>query len=105
MNKEKWINEVLQSVKEIRPVSSNPYMATRIEAKLKQPSPLNKLSLQWVYASAAIMLLLLVMNISVWRNKTQRQPASSGVQQLIQEYGWNSGNDLYSVSLSNRQHE
>ena len=105
MKKEKWIEEILQSAKEIQPVSSDPYMATRIEAKLQQPGLVNRLPLRWAYALVTTMLLLFVMNISIWRNKTQRQPASSGVQELIQEYGWSSGKDLYSVNFSNRQHE
>ena len=103
MNKEKWIEEILQTAKDIKPVAPNPYMATRIEAKLQQAEPINKLPLRWVYISAAAMLLLLLINVAVWRNTSSTQQTSS-VQQLIQEYGWNS-NDLYSVNLSNRQHE
>jgi hypothetical protein len=103
MKKEKWIEEILQSAKEIKPVASNPYMATRIEAKLQQASPINKLPLRWVYASAAAMLVLLAMNITMWSSKSQTNQ-TSGVQQLMQEYGW-SNNDLYSTNLSNNQHE
>lgn len=104
MNKEKWISDILQSAKEIKPVSANPYLATRIEAKLRQnTAPVNSLPLRWVYATAAFMLVLLVMNITIWRSAHQTSQ-SSGVQQLIKEYGW-SNNDLYSVNLSNRQHE
>jgi hypothetical protein len=104
MNKEKWVEEVLASVKQVQPVASNAFMATRIEAKLQQPSPVYKLPLQWVYASAAVLLVLLVMNISVLRRTATKQPSTPGVQQLIQENGWGN-NDLYSMNLSNRQHE
>jgi hypothetical protein len=103
MNKEKWIREILQSAKNIKPVASNPYMTPGAEAKLQQGVALNKLPLRWVYASAAVMLLLLVMNITIWSSKPQAKQ-TSGVQQLIQEYGWNH-DDLYSINLSNHQHE
>lgn len=104
MNKDKWIEEVLQSAKEIQPVASKAFMATRIEAKLKQPVQANTLPLRWVYASAAVLLVLLVMNISLLRNDKIQQSKSSGVQELMQETGWGN-NDLYSMNLSNRQHE
>jgi hypothetical protein len=103
MNKEKWIEDILQSAKDIKPVSSNPYLTTRIEAKLQAADPINKLSVRWVYAAGIAMLLLLAMNITVWRSATTSSQ-TSGVQQLIQEYGW-SNNDLYSMNLSNRSHE
>jgi hypothetical protein len=103
MKKEKWIEEILQSAKDIKPVSSNPYLTTRIEAKLQAIEPINKLPLRWVYVAAAAMLLLLAMNITIWRS-TARSSQTSGVQQLIQEYGWDN-NDLYSMNLSNRKHE
>jgi hypothetical protein len=103
MKKEKWIEEILQSAKDITPVASNPYLTTRIEAKLQSADPINKLPLRWVYVGAAAMLLLLAMNITVWRSTVQSSQAS-GVEQLIQEYGW-SNNDLYSMNLSNSQHE
>lgn len=102
MDKEKWIEEILQSAKAVQPVPSNAFMITRIEAKLQQPVVLNKLPLQWVYASAAILLVLLVMNISILRNPVQQKAA--GVQQLIQEYGWDNS-DLYSVNPLNTEHE
>jgi hypothetical protein len=102
MSKEKWIEEILQSAKQVNPVPANPYMATRIEAKLKENMvPVTIFPMRWVYASAAMMLLLLAMNISIWRSNRQAS-SPPGVQQLIQEYGW--GNtDLYSVNLSNNR--
>lgn len=104
MIKEKWIEDILQSAKAIQPVSSNPYMATRIEAKLEKAAPVNILPLRWVYASATVLVLLLVLNITIWRGNTSSAKETSGVQQLMLDYGWSS-NDLYSMNNSNRQHE
>jgi hypothetical protein len=103
MKKEKWIEEILHGAKDIKRVDSNPYMATRIEAKLQKPAPVSKLPLRWVYVSAAAMLVLLTMNITMWSSPA-KSSQTSGVQQLMQEYGW-SNNDLYSTNLSNSQHE
>ncbi|MEI9810893.1 MAG: hypothetical protein WDO16_25125 [Bacteroidota bacterium] len=44
MDKEKWIEEILQSAKAVQPVPSNAFMITRIEAKLQQPVVLNKIT-------------------------------------------------------------
>jgi hypothetical protein len=103
MDKEKWIEEILQSTKGIRPVSSDPYMATRIEAKLQKPV-VSKLPMQWVYVSAAAMLLLLITNIMIMRRGVSTQAESSGVSQLMKEYGWSNEN-IYSADPSNRAHE
>jgi hypothetical protein len=105
MNKEKWIEEILQTAKEIKPVAANPFMATRIEAKLQQPAAVNKLPLQWVYASASVLVLLVVLNITIWRGNTSSAKERSGVQHLMQDYGWNDNEQLYSLSSLNKQHE
>jgi hypothetical protein len=102
MNKEKWIEDILQSAKAVQPVSSNPYMATRIEAKLEKAAAPGILPLRWVYASATVLVLLLVVNITIWRGNPSSAKETSGVQQLMQEYGWNSNDQLYSMNNSNR---
>lgn len=102
MKKENWIDDILQTGKEIKPVASNPYLATRIEAKLRGQVN-NKLPLRLVYVAAAAMLLLAAMNITIW-SKPATTAQRPGVQQLMQEYGW-SNDDLYSMNLSNRSHE
>lgn len=103
MDKEKWIEEILQSTKGMKSAPSDPYRATRIEAKLQEPV-VSKLPMQWVYVSAAAMLLLLITNIAVMRRGTSTQAESSGVSQLMKEYGWSDDN-IYSTTPSNRVHE
>ncbi len=104
MKKEKWIEEILQTAKEIKTVAANPYLATRIEAKLQEDVPADKLPLRWVYAAAAVLLFLFIANISILRTSPQSRTRSSDIQQLIQDYDLGN-NDLYSISFSNRQHE
>jgi hypothetical protein len=96
MNKEKWINEILQSAKGIQPVASNPYMATRIEARLQEAPAVNKISVRWVFVSTAVMLLVLALNIAIW-NSSARTNKISDLQQLVNEYGFTS-NDFYSTN-------
>lgn len=100
MNKEKWIDDIVKMAKAVQPVSSNPWMATRIEARLQEPVTINKVSLQWLMASAAVMILLVTMNITILRKNIPGQPAASAaVQSVINEYGW-SNNDPYSANFS-----
>jgi hypothetical protein len=100
MNKENWINDIIQSGKEIRPIPANPFLATRVEARLQQlPNAVTpKIPIRWVYSTAITLVVLLVLNILVWQS-TAPQTQTAGVQQLIQEYGW-SNNDLYSMNFS-----
>jgi hypothetical protein len=96
MNREKWISEVLQSAKDIQPVASNPYMATRIEAKLQEIPPVSRVPLRWVLVSVTIMLTVLVLNVTIWNNSVQKSKAD-GLEQLIHEYGF-ANNDFYSMN-------
>src|SRR5258705_13888014 len=98
MNKGKWIEEILQSAKLIQPVESDPWLATRIEAKLQQQPGNGRISLRWVYATAAVMLVLLTINVTIWRNTANKQ--TSPVQQLVQEYDLGD-HDFYSMNYSN----
>lgn len=100
MNKEKWIDDIMKMAKAVQPVSSNPWMAPRIEARLQEPVTINKVSLQWLMTTAAVMILLVTMNITILRKNIPEQPAASAtVQSVINEYGW-SNDDPYSANFS-----
>ncbi|MEI9945047.1 MAG: hypothetical protein WDN26_12625 [Chitinophagaceae bacterium] len=86
MKKEKWIDEILQSAKGIRPMEANPYLHTRIEAKLQQDAPVQKIPLRWVYVTSVALLVLLFLNVSLWRTTTNAGQADD--QQLTQEDSW-----------------
>src|SRR5258705_719008 len=94
MKKEEWIDEVLRSAKEITQVESNPYLATRVKAKLQQ-KPAAQMPVRWVYATVAAMTIILFINISAWKTANNATKQNAAVQQLVQEYGWAS-HDLYS---------
>jgi hypothetical protein len=97
MNKEKWIEEIIQSGKELSPVTANPFLATRIEAKLRaleEGRITRVVPARWVYVSAVAMLVLLIINVVLVNNTQVSAPKNSGIQQVMQEYGWGN-NDLY----------
>jgi hypothetical protein len=97
MNKEKWIDEILQTAKDMQPVESNPYLPAKIEARLQQ-QPESKIPLRWVYATVGVMLVVLTVNIGVWKAASNKQ--SLPVQQLVQEYGF-TNHDFFSMNYSN----
>jgi hypothetical protein len=90
MNKEQWIDGILQVSKQVQPAASNPFMATRIEAALlqqgREPLPA-RLSLRWVWLSAALMAALAAANVLAWSRPLPQQ--ASGIQSVMQEYGLN----------------
>lgn len=97
MNKEKWIDDIIQSGKELSPVTANPFLATRIEAKLRalEETQITKIvPALWVYVSAAAMLVLLIINVVLVNNTHVSAQKNTGIQQVMQEYGWGN-NDLY----------
>ena len=89
MSKEKWIEDILQTSRHIQPVKGNPFLATRVEAVLRQSgqtaSPA-RLPLKWVYVSAAAMAVLLALNVLAWTRPAPEK--HSGLQSVMQEYGW-----------------
>jgi hypothetical protein len=102
MKKEKWIDDIIQSGKNIQPVEANPYLATRVQAKLnalaeKGRSP--QIPIRWVYASAFAMMVLLIINVVLWSHSAP-SPKNAGIQQVMQEYGWGGNNDLYTMNFS-----
>ena len=99
MEKEKWIDDILQSAKDIKAVASDPYLATKVTARLHSVPLLgSRMSLTSLYLSAVAVIVIVVMNIFVWKNSST-MPDKTGVQQLIQEYGL--GNDQYTTNYSN----
>jgi hypothetical protein len=99
MEKEKWIEDILQTCRHIQPAGVNPFMATRVEAALQKDgesaSPA-RLPLRWVWVSAAVMAVLVVLNVMAWSRP--QAPVRAGIQSVMQEYGW-SGDRFYSADF------
>ena len=99
MNKEQWIEDILQASRHIRPVEANPFLATRVEAALlkggRAASPA-RLPMRWVWLSAACMAALVLLNVLAWSRPVKEQRA--GIQSVMQEYGWG-GPRFYSADF------
>lgn len=94
INKQEWIDEIIKSAKDVRPVQSNSFMVTRIESKLRKPAV--DVPMRNVYTIALAMAVLVIVNITTWRySRPEKQ--DNNIQQLMQEYGWGSDN-LYTLS-------
>lgn len=101
MNKEQWIEDILQASRHILPVEANPFMATRVEAALlkagKAASPA-RLPLRWVWISAACMAALVLLNVLAWSRPEKAKEQRNDIQSVMQEYGW-SGQRFYSADF------
>lgn len=84
MTKDQWIDEVMKSATGITRISMNPYLHTRVKAKLEMVPPA-KISLQWAFVALAPVMILLFLNVSLWRKPVQ-QKNNDGLEQVIRAY-------------------
>ena len=101
MSKEKWIEDIIQSGKDLSPAPANHFLATRVEAKLralKEAGTIRMIPVRWVYASALAMVVLLLLNVALLRTSVSVKK-NAGILQVIQEYGWGN-NDIYTMNYS-----
>lgn len=81
MEKENWINEVLDSTSDIKKVSPSPFLWHKIEQKISLESLRNKVtnivSTQWMLSAAASLLLLVVLNFLTVRNHILNNQSST----------------------------
>lgn len=99
MNKEKWIEDIIQSGKNLAETPVNSFLATRVEAKLQALKEKNDMPVRWVCASALAMIALLVLNVLIWNSTGPSTKKNAGIQQVMQEYGWDN-NDIYTTNFS-----
>jgi hypothetical protein len=102
MSKEKWIDDLLQSGKNLSPAPVNPFLATRVEARLRaleEAQQMPVIPVRWVFAAALAMVILLLLNVGLLRTTNLSAKKTAGIQQVIQEYGWGN-NDLYTMNYS-----
>ena len=66
MQQEQWIREVMSSLEGLEKVEGNPYLATRVLARLEKPVNLQRTSLMPVLALASAAFLILLLNVFLW---------------------------------------
>ncbi len=86
MNKEQQITEIMNSLNGIKKVEGNPFLHTRVLAKLEQQKQSGKLSLKLIYVFATCIVVLLSANVFLWNESTQDITISNIVSSAANEY-------------------
>ncbi len=86
MNKEQYITEIMNSLSGIQKVEGNPFLHTKVLARLEQQKQTARLSLKLIYIFATCIAVLLSVNIFLWNEFTQEPIASSIVSTAANEY-------------------
>lgn len=97
MNKDQWIDEVLASAKGAERVAINPYLHTRVKAKL-EATPAT-IPLRWALVALAPVMVLLALNVTLWRKQFPKKQ-NPGMEQVIKAY---SVDDSYLYSSTNNE--
>lgn len=84
MEKEKWKDDVLNSLQGLQRAEPNAFLFTRIEAKLEQTTGLSKLQ---VRLAGAAMVLLLAVNLWVVSSK-ENTASQSNANALTTTYSY-----------------
>jgi hypothetical protein len=99
--KEKWIEDTISSLQGMQPAAANPFLHTRILAKL-QDKLADKVPLKWALASVAGFIFLLWFNVRVLTNSNRNASYqnNNGIEQVMQDYGLSSNNNIYTNNIS-----
>lgn len=90
--KEKWIEEAMNSLHGMQKAGADPFLHTRIRGKL-QNAVTEKVPVRWALASAVGFLFLLWMNVKVFTaGNNQQLHNSNGMEQVMQEYSLGNNN-------------
>lgn len=76
MEKETWINEVLESAQGIKPAIPNAQLFSKIQSKIKKE---NILATEWVWTAAASMAILVALNITLVSFKTKKEKTATQI--------------------------
>lgn len=66
MQQEQWIQEVMSSLEGLEKAQGNPYLATRVLARLEKPVTQQQTSLKPVLVLASAAFLILLLNVFLW---------------------------------------
>lgn len=66
MQQEQWINEVMKSLNGLQKEEGNPFLHTRVMAKLQQPTAEKGYGLRPVYILSMVAIVILVLNVFSW---------------------------------------
>ncbi len=86
-NQEQWIDEVMGSLQGIQPAEGNPYLHTRILARLQQNPARQAVQVKWVYTVAIAFTAMLLLNVMGWNMSFSNNDQDSvDIETVINEY-------------------
>ncbi len=88
------------SIKNQSPAEANPFLHTRVIAKLKSEDD-SKMPVRWVFALSLCIAVLLCLNVVLFTKSSAHSNGGDGIQQVIAEYSL-TDTDIYSTGFSNK---
>lgn len=85
MNKEKWINEVMNSLDDVKSAEVNPFLFNRILNKVNQAAN-ETVSMKLVWLAAASFALLIFLNIRLIKSEKAEQTSESNQTETLSGY-------------------
>jgi hypothetical protein len=86
-NQEQWINEVMGSLEGIQPAEGNPYLHTRVLARLQKTTSRQPVKVKWVYAMASVFVVMLLLNVMGWNTSSSSDDQDTvDIETVINEY-------------------
>ena len=86
MNKEKWINEVMNSLDDVKSAETNPFLYNKILSKISS-GKMEYTPMKIVWLAAASFALLVLLNFSIIKsNNSASKNKSTEVQTLANSY-------------------
>lgn len=86
-NQEQWIDEVMGSLQGIQPAEGNPYLHTRVLARLQQNPARQAVQVKWVYTVAIAFTAMLLLNVMGWNMSFSNNDQDSvDIETVINEY-------------------
>ena len=86
-NQEQWIDEVMGSLQGMQPAEGNPYLHTRVLARLQQNPARQPVQVKWVYTVAIAFTVMLLVNVMGWNMSFSNDEQDSvDIETVINEY-------------------
>lgn len=87
MQKEQWINEVMKSLDGLQKEEGNPFLHTRVMARLEEPPAQKGYGLRPVYILSMVAMVVLVLNVFSWTgNRTTNEQDAVTILNTSNDY-------------------
>lgn len=86
-NQEQWIDEIMGSLQHMQLAEGNPYLHTRVMARLQKTTGRQPVKLKWVYGMAGIFVVVLLLNVMGWNTTSTSDDLDTvDIETVINEY-------------------